>query len=72
MHIFLQVLVEPSNGLNESLLLSPLLNLDVQVTADSEAVGHAAEQVDLPGVAGFDEGVFGFVAELGGEDGVGF
>lgn len=68
MHIFLQVLVEPSNGLNESLLLSPLLNLDVQITADSEAVGHTAEEVDLPGVAGLDEGVFGFVAELGGED----
>jgi hypothetical protein len=35
-------------------------------------VGDTAEQVDLPGVAGLDEGVLGLVAELGGEDGVGF
>lgn len=68
----LQVLVEPSNSLNESLLLSPLLNLNVQVAPDGEAVRHTAEQVDLPGVAGLDEGVLGLVAELGGEDGVGF
>jgi hypothetical protein len=50
----LQVLVEPRNGLNESLLLSPLLNLHVQVATDGEAVGNTTEQVDLPGVAGLD------------------
>lgn len=46
--------------------------LVAQVSADSEPVRHAAEQVDLPGLAGFDEGFFGFVAELGGEDLVDF
>lgn len=35
-------------------------------------MGYTAEQVDLPGVAGLNEGVFGLVAELGGEDVVGF
>lgn len=69
--ISLQVLVEPGNGLDEGLLLSPLLDLHVQITADGEAVGDAAEEVDLPGVTGLDQGVLGLVAELGGEDGVG-
>lgn len=35
-------------------------------------MGHTAEQVDLPGVSSLNEGVLGFVAELGGEDGVDF
>jgi hypothetical protein len=69
--ISLQVLVEPGNGLDKGLLLSPLLDLNVQITADGEAVGDAAEEVDLPGVTGLDQGVLRLVAELGGEDGIG-
>lgn len=64
----LQVLVEPSNSLDKRLLLSPLLMLVAQVSANREPVRHAAEQVDLPGLAGLDESIFRFVAELGGED----
>ena len=41
---------------------------DAEVRADGEAVRHATEQVDLPGVACLDEGFLGLVAELGGED----
>lgn len=69
---FLQVLVKPSNSLNKRLLLSPLLVLVAEISAHREPVRHAAEQVDLPGLAGFDEGLLGFVAELGGEDLVDF
>lgn len=68
----LQVLVEPHDGLAESLFLGPLLGLVAQVGAHGEAVRDAAEQVDLPGLAGLDEGFFGLVAQLGGEDRVGF
>lgn len=46
--------------------------LIAQIGADSEAVRHTAEQVDLPGLAGLDEGSLGLVAELGGEDLVDF
>lgn len=46
--------------------------LVAQVGADGEAVRHTAVQVDLPGLAGFDQGLFGLVAELGGEDLVDF
>lgn len=42
--------------------------LVAQVGADSEAVRHTAEQVDLPGLASLDQGLLGLVAELGGED----
>lgn len=62
------MLVEPRNGLAEGLLLSPLLLRVAQVGADGEAVRNTAEQVDLPGLAGLDQGVLGLVAELGGED----
>lgn len=65
------MLVEPNNGLAESLLLGPLLGLVVQVTADGEAVSHAAEQVDLPRLTSLDQSLLGLVAELGGEDAVG-
>ena len=71
-NIPLQILVEPHNSLAESLLLSPPLNPDVHIAANCKTVGHTAEQVDLPGVSSLNEGVLGFVAELGGEDGVDF
>lgn len=64
----LQILIEPCNSLNKSLLLRPFLVLITQIGAHSEAVRYATEQVDLPGLTGLDEGFFGFVAELGGED----
>lgn len=66
------MLIEPRNGLDKSLLLSPPLNPDVHIAANCKAVGHAAEQVDLPWVTGLNEGVLGFMTELGGEDGVDF
>jgi len=64
----LQVLVEPHNSLAEGLLLGELLLLVAQVGADGEAVRNTAEQVDLPRLAGFDQGFLGLVTELGGED----
>lgn len=45
---------------------------DAQVSANSEAVGDTAVQVDLPGLASLDEGLLRFVTELGGEDVVDF
>ena len=67
-NIPLQILVEPHNSLAEGLLLGELVMRDAEVRADGEAVRHATEQVDLPGVACLDEGFLGLVAELGGED----
>lgn len=69
--LILQVLVEPDNGLAESLLLSPLLGLVAQVGADGEAVRHTAEEVNLPGLSGLDQSLLRLVAKLSGEDGVG-
>lgn len=66
----LQVLAEPGNGLAESLLLSPLEVLVAKVGTNSETVGDAAEQVDLPGLTSLDQGALGLVTKLGGEDGV--
>jgi len=43
-----------------------------QVGTDGETVSDTAVEVDLPGLAGLDEGVLGFVTELGGEDLVDF
>ena len=43
-----------------------------QVSADGEAVRDATVEVDLPGLAGLYQGVFGLVAELGGENLVDF
>lgn len=68
----LQVLLEPVDGLAESLLLGPLEVGDAQISADSEAVGDTAVQVDLPGLASLDEGLLRLVTELGGEDVVDF
>ena len=67
-----QIQLEPSHGLGERLLLCILDSDVVQVTADSETVLDAAEEVDLPGLARLDEDAFGLVTQLGGEDVVGF
>ncbi len=69
---YLQVLVEPANSLGESLLLGELVVLVAEVGTDSEAVGDAAVQVDLPVLAGLGEDILGLVAQLGGEDLVDF
>lgn len=68
----LQVVVEPQHSLAESLLLGELEVRVAQVSADGEAVRDATVEVDLPGLAGLDEGVLRFVAELGGENLVDF
>lgn len=68
----LQVVVEPQHSLAESLLLGELEVRVAQVSADGEAVRDATVEVDLPGLAGLDEGVLGLVAELGGENLVDF
>ena len=43
-----------------------------QVSTDSEAMRDSAVEGNLPGLASLDEGVLGFVTELGGEDLVDF
>lgn len=43
-----------------------------QVSADGETVRDTAVEVDLPELAGLDQGVLGLVTELGGEDRVDF
>jgi hypothetical protein len=60
--------VEPRNCLVESLLLGVSLDLLARVTADREAVGDAAVQVDLVRVAALGQDLLGLVALLGGED----
>lgn len=65
-----QVLVEPSNGLAEGLLLGPLLLGVAQISAHGKSVGHATEQVDLPRLSSLDKSLLGLVAELSSEDGV--
>jgi hypothetical protein len=69
--IYLQVLVEPGNGLTEGLFLSPLLLGVAQIGAHSEAVADTAEQVDLPRLGSLDKNLFGFMTKLGSEDRVG-
>lgn len=64
----LQVLTEPGHGLHKSLLLGELVVLDAQVRTHGESVGDAAEEVDLPWLAGLLQGLLRLVAELGGED----
>lgn len=63
---------EPSDGLHEGLLLGELVLGLAQVGADGETVGDAAEQVDLPRLAGLDEDTLRLVAQLSGEDLVDF
>jgi hypothetical protein len=62
------VLVEPSDSLAEGLLLSPLLLGVFQVSAHSEAMANAAEEVDLPRLGSLDENILRLMTELGGED----
>ena len=64
----LQVLVKPSDGLAESLLLSPLLLGVLQIAANSEAMANTAEQVDLPRLGSLDKNILGLMAKLGSED----
>lgn len=66
-----EILVKPSDGLVEGLLLGKPLHLHVRIAAHREAVLDLRVQVDLVGVAGFLENLLGPVALLGGEDGVG-
>lgn len=70
--INLQVLVEPHNSLAEGLLLGELEVRVAQIGTDGETVSDTAVEVDLPGLAGLDEGVLGLVTELGSEDLVDF
>lgn len=69
--IYLQVLVEPGNGLAEGLLLSPLLLGVAQIGAHSEAVADTAEQVDLPRLGSLDKNILRLMTKLGSEDRVG-
>jgi hypothetical protein len=62
------VLVEPGDSLAESLLLSELLLGILQVSAHTEAVANAAEEVNLPRLGSLDKNILGLVTELGGED----
>jgi len=64
-------LVEPSDGLEEGLLLGELGDLLAEVAPDGETVLDAREQVDLVGLAGGLEDLLRLVALLDGEDGVG-
>jgi hypothetical protein len=66
-----KVLIEPSHGLQKSLLLGKPLRLDSQVATHSESVLDLREQVDLVGMAGLLEDLLGPVALLVREDGVG-
>lgn len=66
--LYLQVLVEPVESLDKSLLLGELVVLIGEVCADGEPVTHAAVQVDLPALVGLGEDLLGLVAELGRED----
>jgi len=66
-----EVLVEPGDGLQESLLLGKALGLDRGVAADGKAVDDLGVEVDLVGLADLLEDLLGAVALLGGEDGVG-
>ena len=64
-------LVEPSDSLEEGLLLGELGDLLAEVAPDGETVLDAREQVDLVGLAGGLEDLLRLVALLDGEDGVG-
>lgn len=66
-----QKLVKPVDGLEEGLLLGPLLQLLARVAADGKAVHNPREQVDLVRLTSLLEDLLGPVALLGGEDAVG-
>jgi len=64
--------LKPLHRLLKRLLLRPFHLGGTQVPAHREAMGNAREEVDLVGRANFGEFCFRLVAELGGEDIVGF
>ncbi len=66
------MLLEPGDGLEESLLVSEL-NLSIaQISSHGETVLDAGEGVDLPRAAGLGDDAFCLVASLGRPDLVGF
>lgn len=66
-----EILVEPSHGLYEGLLLGKLLDLDGGIAADSKPVLDAREEGNLVRLARLLEDLLRLVALFGGEDGVG-
>ena len=66
-----KILVKPSHSLQKGLLLGKSLHPDGRVATHGESVLDLREQVDLVGMAGLLEDVFGPVALLVREDGVG-
>lgn len=71
MHSRLDVFVEPSDGLEESLLLCKLSGALSDVGADSEAMLDVGEEVDLVRDAHLLKDVFGLATLGSGEDVVG-
>lgn len=65
------MLLEPRQGLQESILLCIFGNLVAQLSSNREAVLDTAIQVDLVWETGLLEDDFGFVTLLRGEDLVG-
>lgn len=63
-----QMLIKPSNSLQESLLLRILLLLLAQIAANGETVNDTAVKVNLVWLLGLNEDGLGFVALLRGED----
>lgn len=63
---------KPRNRLDKRLFFREPDSLVAQVATDGEAVLGAAEQGDLPWEAYFYEQFLGVVAQVAGEDGVGF
>jgi hypothetical protein len=62
-----QILIEPSDSLQESLFLGILLLLFACVATNCKTVNHAAVKVDLIWLFGFEQDSLGFVALLGGK-----
>jgi hypothetical protein len=67
-----QMLIKPSNSLQERLLLRILLYLLACIASQREAMRNSTVKVDLVWLLGGYEDLFGLVALLGREDGVGF
>lgn len=70
--VYLQEVLEPLDGLAESLLLSPLLVRITEISANRESMHDTAVKVYLPPLAGLNECVLRLMAELGSEDAIGF
>ncbi len=62
------MLVEPSNGLQERLLLRKLLVLLTQITSHRKSMHNTTEQIDLVGLLSLNEDFLGAVPFLGWED----